>query len=35
MLVHVQCGAVMEVDQEGALVCPKCGKTIKPRVSRK
>jgi predicted RNA-binding Zn-ribbon protein involved in translation (DUF1610 family) len=35
MLVHIQCGAVMEVDQDGIHVCPKCGKTIKPRVSRK
>lgn len=35
MLVHVQCGAIMEVDQEGIHICPKCGKTIKPRISRK
>ncbi len=35
MLVHIQCGAVMEVDQEGNYICPKCGKTIKLRISRK
>ena len=35
MLVHMQCGVVMEVDQEGKHICPKCGKVIKPRISRK
>ncbi|MBP2634669.1 MAG: hypothetical protein H6Q72_576 [Firmicutes bacterium] len=35
MLVHMQCGVVMEIDQEGNHICPKCGKTIKLRISRK
>jgi hypothetical protein len=35
MLIHTQCGGVVEIDNAGNGKCAKCGKVVNVRLSKK